>query len=471
MTDNKKQSLKDQIDQMKFVDLEKQDQCLQTAIYQISKNYPFLGSVLQCMNISFHYMLPTAGIHFDNDGKKWQMDINPFYYCECLDDELRQSILLHEMSHITHKHPIRVPFLRLSPDKRNIMNIAADMAINQYIKRLAKGCQQCPPKEQILQGVPCKNEKCPGYWIDVADYQDEDKKTGKKIPWPDNKPMEYYYDKLLRRFKDMQYNGGGGEGEGEGDGKNGKGQQTADQHNWGEGGNEQDMLDSTEELVKRAMIKQSMSYDQLPGHVKELLQDIEARRTELNYRALILQAIKRSASGHERKHTWTRKSRRFGNMAPGTRVGDLPLLDMYIDTSGSISVQEGNEFLGIVDNFLKAGSRKCWLNLFHTSNYYRQKYKLGSRLSKNEWESGGTCLEQSLRQIADTRPDLAIFLTDGYYSDIDVESWMPPGQKFPQCLFIISRDGSADHPLQRLGKTIKIPATNVLGGDEGLEDL
>jgi len=175
--------------------------------------------------------------------------------------------------------------------------------------------------------------------------------------------------------------------------------------------------------------------------------------------------------GHERKRSWVRKSKRFPNLAPGTKVGDLPMLDMYMDSSGSISVQEANEFLGIMDNFLKSGSRKCWMNLFHTSNYHRQKYKLGQKVDKKIWQSGGTCLEESLRTIAETRPDLAVFLTDGFYSNVEVEKWLAPNQKFPQCLFIISKDGTADHPLKRLGQTIKIPQTNVLGDDKNLEDM
>jgi len=472
----KKVNIKD----IKMVPALIQEQCLQTSIYELGKTHKFLGSVLQCMNITFSYQLPTAGISFDVDGKKWQMYINPIFYCECLTAANRVAVLLHEMSHITHKHPIRVPFLKIAPEKRTWMNIAADMAINQFIKNLPNGCQQCPSKEQLMIGASCPNEKCPGNCIDVKDYYDVDD-NGKHIPWPVNETMEKYYELLLQRAKDLEYGDACDDcGEAMPNDSNGKcpkcGKQHGkgkpkefDQHNWGEGGEENDMLDATEELVKRAMIKSSMEYDELPGSIKELLSDIDARRTELNYKALILQAIKRSATGHERKHSWTRKSKRFGNYAPGTKPGNLPKLDMFIDSSGSISVHEGNEFLDIVDNFLQVGCRKCNLNIFHTKNYYRKPYKLGQRLDKRDWESGGTCLEESLRIIAETRPDLTIILTDGYYSDVDVEAWLPNGVNFPHCLFIISRDGTQDHPLKRLGYTIKIPATTVLAGDKALE--
>ena len=451
-----------------LIPAQEQEQCLQTGIWELSKNYEFLGAVLQCMNINYTYHLPvpTAGVHFDNDQKKWIMGIHPEFFCRKLNADQRVAILLHEMSHITNKHPIRVPFLKIAPDKRMWMNIAADLAINQYIKNLPKGCQQCPSTDERMIGVPCTNKMCPGHAMLVEDFYDMDDKGNRK-PWPKNQTMEFYYEKLIQRAKDLNYDSSNQDSDGEGDGK----PKEFDSHNWGEGGEESDMLDATEELVKRAMIKSSMEYDELPGSVKELLEDIESRRSELNYKALILQAIKRSATGADRKHTYSRKSKRFGCYAPGTKDGDLPKLDMYIDSSGSISIQEGNEFLDIVDNFLKAGSRKCNLNLFHTRNYYRKPYKLKARLDNRDWESGGTCLEDSMRTIAQTRPDLAIILTDGYYGDVEVEKWLPNGVKFSQCLFIISRDGTVDHPLKRLGNTIKIPDTAVLSADQDLENI
>jgi predicted metal-dependent peptidase len=202
------------------------------------------------------------------------------------------------------------------------------------------------------------------------------------------------------------------------------------------------------------------------------LQDIEARRAELNYRQLILAAIKKHASGFDREYSWSRRSRRFGSKAPGTRNGDLPFLANYIDTSGSISIQEANDFLEIIDNFLRVGSRKCQLNLWHTSLYYSERYRLGDRLDKSVFESGGTDLEDTMRHIQKHQPDLSIILTDGCYCDVDVESWLRPGEHFPQTLFIISRDGTEDHPFKdrSWANTVKIPNTDYYGHDKRLEE-
>lgn len=446
------------------VPVELKTRALASAIYECAKTHPFLGSVLQCLTISYGHQIPTAGIMFNTDAKRWDMIINPYFFCKKLDMPQQKAVLLHELSHITHKHPLRVPFLKISSHKRQLMNIAADMAINQFIKNIPAGCPQCPPPDKYQ---PCLNDMCPGRGIFVEDFKDLDEKTKKEIQWEKNRTMEFYYEKLLRRFedpdKDEDGEGKPGDGPGKAKGNAGGGAntgdlpQTMDEHMWDGAAEEGDMLDATEELVKRAMVKARLDYSSLPDSVKELLDDIKARKAELNYKALIMLAMKRHASGHERKSTWTRKSKRFGNKSPGTKVGDLPKLHNYIDTSGSISIEEANEFLEVVDQFLRVGARKCKLGFFHTALYKDEDYKLGTRIKREDIQSGGTDLTPVMQNILKRGDDLSIVITDGCYGDVEVEKWMKPGQKWPTTLFIISKAGTEQHPLTRLGTTVKIP--------------
>ena len=483
------------------VPVKRKKQALQTALYNVLNQHIFYGSVIQCLNIQYSHTIPTAGVVFDGDNKRWNMLINPHWFCNLINDKERIGVLIHELSHLTHKHPLRVPFMKLNDQQRYIMNIAMDMAINQYIKNLPSGCKQCKNKEPSYE---CSNEKCPGRAININDYFTV--VNGKKVPWNKLETTEYYYDKLLEKFKHVNHTGGDCPIHGNNSNKdvndnnsnkdvndnngqtadnnkktNGSNGQTADHqqkrctckqgnnelpkefdsHQWDGNGDEQEMLDATEELVKRAMQKNSISHTSLPTHVKELLEYIDTRRVELDYKSLLLAAIKRHASGIDREYSWLRKSRRFGNKAPGTRLGNLPKLDTYIDTSGSISIEEANEFLEVIDNFLKVGSRRCDINLWHTSVYYSEKYRVGVPISRDAWENGGTCLKGVLRQIHKKQPDLAIILTDGYFSDINYEQWLRPNEKFPQVLWIISRQGTAKHPLSRLGNTIQIPEATI----------
>ena len=456
MSDRIRPSVTKDLMDKEFVSVEDKTQCLATAIYDVTKSNPFMGSVLQSLTISYGHTISTAGIMFNTDQKKWDMLINPFFFCKKMDTKNRKAILLHELSHITHKHPLRAPFMKISARKRILMNIAMDMAINQYIKDLPKGCKQCPPQGQ----GPCKNELCPGYGIDIVDFYDTDEKTGAKTPWPLNRPMEDYYQLLIKRFEDPdedENEDGDGEGNAGGGAESGDLPQTIDEHMWDAAAEEKDMLDATEDLMKRAMVKARLSFDELPGHVKELLEEIKTRRAELNYKALIMSALKRHAAGHDRKHTWTRKSKRFGYKAPGTKVGDLPRLELHIDSSGSISIEELNEFLGIVDQFLKVGARKCSMSFFHTALYGRQQYKMGHKIDKSQIQSGGTDLTETLQDIMRRKGDLSVIITDGCYGDVPVESWMRPGDQFPQVLWVISKHGTEEHPLKRIGATVKVP--------------
>ena len=442
---------------------------LQSAIFDINQNDAFMGSVMQCLDIYYTHQIPRAGITFNQEGRKWEMLINPFWFCKkVVEHRSRKGVLMHEISHITHKHPMRAPFIKLHPKRRVMMNIAMDMAINQNIQHLPDGCSQCPSDEEAMAGNQCENNMCPGKCVFVENYYDEDE-NGKKIPWEKNKPMEYYYQKLVQRYMESDDpDDGDGDGSGDGNGEGHPGE--FDTHDWDGGAEESEMLDATEELVKRAMQKRGLTMSNIPGYAKELLDEIEARRNELDVKKIIHSAIKRNASGFNREKTWTRRSRRFGLKAAGTRNGKLPHLSMYQDTSGSISIQEANDHLAIVDDFLRAGSRKCELNLWHTEVYYSEKYKLGDRIKRDDFQSGGTDLEPVLQHIADTQPDLAIIYTDGCYCDVNYESMTKFGVNFPQTLFIISREGTVDHPLRRLGETVKIPNTEFTLNDRSLED-
>ena len=450
---------------------------LNTAIYDITKSHPFMGNILQIMNISFSHLLPTAGVMFNAEQKRWDLLINPYFFCRRLDKNHRRAVLLHELYHITHKHPLRIPFIKLSVHKRQLMSIAMDMAINQYIKDLPDGCPNCPPPGQPGQ---CSNPDCCGRGIFLRDFYDVDEKTGKHIMWADRREAEYYYEKLLQRFDDpdpQDKGDGEGQGDGEGDGQGqgkgkGKGKgnagggadsgdlpQTTDVHSWDGAAEEGDMLEATEDLVKRAQVKARFDYSDLPDHIKELLEHIKTRKAELNYKAILLAAMKASLPANFRVKSWTRKSKRFGNKAPGNKNGEQPKLENFIDTSGSISIEEANEFLDIVDEFLRVGARKCQLNMFHTNNYYSEEYKRGQRIKREDIQSGGTDLTSSIKRIAKERPDLAIFLTDGYYGDVDEKKFVGPNGNFPNVVFIISKDGTTDHPFKNRpwARTVKIP--------------
>jgi predicted metal-dependent peptidase len=209
------------------------------------------------------------------------------------------------------------------------------------------------------------------------------------------------------------------------------------------------MAREAEKLVKRTIEKTSYSHSNVPGYVNDFLTELESFLKKLNYKAILRAAIKKTVMSQDREHSWKRPNKRYGTFAPGTSLSHVPRINMYIDTSGSISHLELNEFLDVIDNFLKAGSKECKLVLWHTQPYYNKKYKLKQRVKVQDLQSGGTDPNPTLELIKKSNPDLSIILTDGFYDKTDVKVTS-------DLIWIISKTGNKDHLNKHLGKTIPL---------------
>lgn len=385
-------------------------QKLQNTIFNISRTQPFFSNVLQCLEIQYSDVtVPTAGVCFNKSRKKWELVINPNFFCNELNDLEREAVLIHEIYHITHNHIFRSNFMTATPEKRQILNIAMDMAINQYIPNIPKMA------------------------INVENFKDDD-----GTPWEKHQSYEYYYKKLKENAEKY------------------KSEQPHDSHDW-DHQDAEEVDKETSNLIKRALQKNSNGWDKTPEHIQEAIKSLEASNANLSYKKILESAVIKHASGVNRVHTWFKPSRRYGNISPGTKVGNLPYLANYIDTSGSISVEEVNTFLGVIDGFLRSGSRKCTVSLWHTELYKTIRHRCGMTIDGNIFENGGTDVESTLLDIHKRSPNLSIILTDGYFGDVKYESWIRRGEKFPQVCWVISSDGDINHPLKRLGMTVKIP--------------
>lgn len=381
---------------------------LESSLYYFTNAQPFVGGMLQELTMKYSSQVPTAGITFDKKSSEFLVYLNPNFFCG-LSVKERVAVLHHEILHFTNKHLFRLPFLDVKDDQKRIYNIAGDMSINQYIPDLPFGC------------VDVKDWKC--------------KVNGKVEPFPILRSMEEYYE-LIKNNPDENKD------------QMDKYKQF-DVHDW-EGMDEetkQKMLDEAKKLIKRTIEKTSYDHSRVPEGIRDLLQELEVLAAGLNYKQILKNAIKRTVSSVERASTWKRPNRRYGVMSPGSITGNLPHLYFANDSSGSISVSEQNMYLRIMDEFLAVGSRKCTLAFWHTNMYYKKPYKKGQEIKEDVLESGGTDVGCVLRDIKESKPDLALILTDGYYDKADIEI-------NSEVIFIISKGGNKDHPMKHVGKTI-----------------
>lgn len=392
-------------------------QKLQSALYRFFERNNFLGNLVTEITIKYNSMVPTALIGYNPKLDQFEIQLGTEYFCN---QELPQriAVLHHEILHFTHQHLFRYNMEGKTTEEKKIFNIAADMSINQMITDLPEGT------------------------VDVKKWK---LKTGE--PFPLMRTMEEYYQLLTQDFEQHQ-KGKSPNGE---EWDNFQAGNNFDEHQW-ENLSEEDkqkMLAKAKKVIQRSVEKTKFGHDALPDYIKELIREIEVELSKLDYKGILKRAIKRSVSCIDREGTWKRPNKRYGNYAPGTTVGKLPKLDIFCDTSGSISWTEFNKFLTVMDGFLKVGARQCMFGMWHTDLYHFEKYKRGNRVTENDIEQGGTDVLPVLEMIQKRGSDLAIILTDGYFDAHDIKLT-------GEVLWIISEDGQVDHPMRHVGKTIKL---------------
>lgn len=449
---------------------------LEDALNRVVYNgdHAFMGNVLQCMNISYTEAVPTAGVMYDKKLKNFKMFINPDFFCNRLNEVERGAVLLHEFYHILHKHVFMEIEGKTHKEKQRY-NIAMDLAINQLIKGL-------PNMAMTLDKFRDKNGKqfqsnltTQHYYellldgdVKMPEMKGQDNGDGEGDSESQEQSADGQGEEQQQESKDgsgkdqkgksQQGKGKGGSGSGDKwmsveEWLNKQSESPFDSHDWdkdGDPANEKEKMEAISDLFKRAMVKSNFDYSQLSGAVRDFLEEIKSKIEKLNYKQILLSTLKKSMPSRDSKKTWKRPSRRYGELAKGNMADHLPKIEVLIDTSGSISMEEANEFLNITNNFMTVGVQTAMLNLFHTETYYRQKIKKNHKLNPKDIQSGGTDLTDSFQKILKNPPDLLIILTDGYWELPRVDL-----KKLPEVVTIISRQGTPDHPLKKHGKTVK----------------
>lgn len=396
----------------------------------VLRKEPYLGAMLQCLDIRLSKQIPTAGVTFTNN--KFRALINPDFM-SAMTLKQKIAIMLHECYHIINGH-LGTIYSQLV--NKQIVNIAMDLVNNQHIEDLPEGAMFVENFRDKKGNIFPKGKSTFDYYAlltdnaemkiskDMADKLDEE--TKKKVKT----------DKFGNTWVPIPA------------------KHEFDDHSWND---ESEAFDSdkrqraVEELMRRSKEKMSMNgHSQMSQNLREILETMETQRAELDYKALLNKTMRRSLPSHDRQGTWKRPNRRHGYLAQGSKVSDDPKIYFYVDTSGSISVREANEALRVVEQFLKHGTDRCKLQLFHHDLYYSKEYSKKKKLVEEDFESGGTDLQPVIDHIVKNNPDLAIIITDGYYGEVTQRKL---GIK---TLFLISAGGTTEHPLKGLGETFKI---------------
>jgi len=282
---------------------------------------PYYGFFLIMLNKTWRQDLPTAGV--SKNGINYQLAINEEFWTS-LSEEHQLGLLKHELLHIAFGH--LTSFGSFSDKK--LANVAMDMEINQYIDTdwLPKGGIMIEDYEDLNLD---ERAGCRYYYKKLQELKEEKDKNGTC----GNEPM----DKLL----DDIANG-----------------DVPDHGTWEEF---DDLSEAEKKLIDRQIQKVlSDAKEQtvkkrgrIPGEIEGVITIEEIVAPKFDWRGYM-----RRFTGISTK-VFTKKIRRKENRkfpeSPGLKLKMKQHMLLGIDTSGSVSDDELQEFMSEIHHIYKAG--------------------------------------------------------------------------------------------------------------------
>ena len=315
-----------------------------------------------------------------------------FYYNTRFIDMLKpreiEFLFGHEVLHCVYDH-----FGRRGDRDPKLWNIANDFCVNADLKKHRVG--------EFITSVPCLyDSKYDG--MSSEEIYDDLYQNAEKIS----------LDDLIDRMIDEHMDGegdGGSEGDGNGDKKgSGRPSMTAEERA------------RVRDEIKEAMLSAAQTCDagNLPMGVKRMIQQMTEPR--MNWRELLRMQLESTIKSD---YTWLRSSRKGWHVdavMPGMRTTDAIDIAVAIDMSGSISTEQGRDFLteiqGIMESF---DSYRIHVFCFDTEVYNPQQFDSDNLEGIADYEvrgGGGTdfdCIFGYLRDN-DIEPKKLVVFTDGY---------------------------------------------------------
>ena len=426
---------------------------------------PFYG--LFCLSLPKEVTKKIDTLCVMKEGINCKLCINPDFWKEHTDDE-QIALLEHELSHIALQHM----FISDSfPDSR-LFNISADAEVNSYIDNLPKDACTAKRISQML-GIPVDNglgtkeyyrllsqrpqqqqgnpqNQCNGGQGGNSNQQqpsssspseaDADESQEKTTPPPPPQEKEEsdngQQEKGNKQYPDDL-----------------SGLKPMDDHDaWKDF---KDMPDANKQLMQNnlnAILKQTAEQVEkmrgtIPGNLVGVIEKLNEKKPEIfNWKAYFRRLLG-SIYDVNIKSTRRKESKRFEGAAGIQHRKKVSIL-VAVDTSGSVSDSELQEFFSEIDYVCKAGARvtliECDTRINSITEYDGKKIpQIHGR--------GGTSFNPPVDYYAEHRKEYAslIYFTDG---EAPLPDKNPSGM-----VWVITSDGyHQDYP----GKAIYIPKQN-----------
>ena len=334
---------------------------------------PFYGYFLIGLNKKFISSLPTAGV--SKHGIGMQLAINPDFFTDLSEDH-RHGLIKHELLHISFGHL----FLCERYSNFKLFNIAADLEINQYIA-----------EHQLPAG---------GLTLDAFAELNLDRKAG----------TDYYYKKLEEAQKQgtcqaldniLQQMDGNSQ---------------YDHETWKEF---DELSEADKKLVEKQVEHQlkethentTKKQGTVPGELADILDRLlNIEPPKFDWKGYLRRFIGNSSVTYTKKLRRKYNKRYSGN--PGLKIKFKNHICVGVDTSGSVSATELQEFMSELVHMHKTGHKitvvQCDTEITDVSEFNPKK----------DWDihgRGGTSFQPVVDHynLTSSRYTALIYFTDG----------------------------------------------------------
>lgn len=368
-------------------------QRIREAIIIILQKQRLFGEVLLQLPRENDLQLPAMmGLRWEDN--RLVLVINPEKLANVRNDEL-QSLLEHEALHLIWMHPLRYA----SYPHQDLVQIATDVAVNQYLTEPPQGTVTLSQLEKAL-----RQKLMPK--LDSQDY----------LNILEQLPAEQQ-EKLHQ--PGLKLNGGKQEENATADEV-----KIADTHNgWQESKTSQQI---SNQVVRLANIKQILnrSWRQtpqrdrglLPGNVRSQLQKVQKTKI-VDWRQVFRHQFGLIARGQVNSHARFNRRQPLRMDLPGKVTRLDPVVDIFIDNSGSVTDQEIVQTLTTLEKMLKKTKLTANVYSFDARVTAKQKLHDGKKLDFRRTGGGGTsfqCIFDYLHQHHLTKRNRIIIITDGW---------------------------------------------------------
>ena len=416
---------------------------LEKAFKRLLIKQPFYG--LFCLSLPKRETKSIPTLAVAKNGINCELLINPDFWAEHTDDE-QIALLTHELSHIAFQHM----FMSDSFLNHELFNISADCEVNSYIENLPKeGCR-------------------------ASDF-------GLK----DGQGTKYYYEAMLNQQQAMAQNPqkpcNGGQGGQSSSSNSSSSQQGESEEGGGENTQEnqnppneypqeltpqgkkpidthstwktfKDMPQATKQLmqnnIQATLVRTAEQVEKqcgsIPGGLSEIIEKLREKKPEIfNWKAYFRRLLG-SIYDVNIKSTRRKQSKRFEGAAGIQHRKKVSIL-VAVDTSGSVSSKELQDFFSEIEYIYKAGAR---ITILECDTRINKVVEYDGKHIPEIVGRGGTSFDPPVEWYIKHKKDYAslIYFTDG-------ECSLPKKNPSGMVWVITSNGMHQNYP----GKTIYIP--------------